>query len=81
MLLSYTMLDFHLFYDGAVDIQICALLTRSHCKVSDTQVTVKACGPLVSLFNRIQASFLKKDYQSIDTLQLEVLSSRLHVTV
>ena len=30
------------------DIQILALLTRSQCKVSDTQVTVKACGPLVS---------------------------------
>ena len=36
-----------LFYDGAVDKQIWALLTRSHCKVSDTQATVKACGPLV----------------------------------
>ena len=33
--------------NGAVDMQICALLTRSQCKVSDTQVTVKACGPLV----------------------------------
>ena len=47
MLLSYTMVDFHLFYDGAVDIQIWALLTRSQCKASDTQVTVKACWPLV----------------------------------
>ena len=47
MLLSYTIVDFHLFYDGAVDIHIWALLTRSQCKVSDTQVTVKACGPLV----------------------------------
>ena len=50
MLLSYTnytMVDFHLFYDGAVDIQIWALLTRIQCKVSDTQVTVKACGALV----------------------------------
>ena len=36
-----------LFYDGVVDIQIWALLTRSQCKVSDTQVTVRACGPLV----------------------------------
>ena len=36
MLLSYTIVDFHLFYDGAVDIQVC-----------DTQVTVKACGPLI----------------------------------
>ena len=32
----------------AVDMQICDLLTRIQCKVSDTQVTVKACGPLVS---------------------------------
>ena len=47
MLLSYTIIDFHLFYDGAVDIQIRAPLTRSQCKVSDTQVTVKACGPFV----------------------------------
>ena len=30
-------------------MQICALLTRIQCKVSDAQVTVKACGPLVSL--------------------------------
>ena len=28
-------------------MQIYALLTRSQCKVSDTQVTVKVCGPLV----------------------------------
>ena len=47
MLLSDTIVDFHLFYDGAVDIQIWALLTRGQCKVSDTQVTVKAHGPLV----------------------------------
>ena len=47
MLLSDTIVDFHLFYDRAVDIQIWALLTRSQCKVSDTQVTVKARGPLV----------------------------------
>ena len=47
MLLSDTIVDFHLFYDGAVDMQIWALLTRSQCKVSDTRVTVKAHGPLV----------------------------------
>ena len=46
MLLSYTIVDFYLFYNGAVDMQIRAL-TRSQCKVCDTQVTVKACGPLV----------------------------------
>ena len=32
---------------GVADIQIWALLTRSQCRVSDAQVTVKACGPLV----------------------------------
>ena len=47
MPLSCTIVDFHLFYDGVVEIQIWAFLTRSQCKVSDTQVTVKACGPLV----------------------------------
>ena len=52
-LLSYTIIDFHLCYDGAVDIQIWAPLTRSQCKVSDTQVTVKACGPLVLSFHRL----------------------------
>ena len=33
--------DFYLFYDGAVD------LTRSQCTVSDTQVTGKTHGPFV----------------------------------
>ena len=47
ILLSDTIIDFHLFYDGAIDMQKRALLTRSQCKVSDTQVTVKAHGPLV----------------------------------
>ena len=57
MVLSYSMFDFQLFYDGAVDIQILAPLTRSRCKVSDTKVTVKACGPLVfkttQIFSRL----------------------------
>ena len=30
-------------------MQICALLTSIECKVSITQVTVKACGPIVLL--------------------------------
>ena len=47
MLPTYNIVDFHLFYDGAVDIQIWAPLRRSQWKVSDTQVTVKACRPLV----------------------------------
>ena len=65
MLLSYATVDFYLFYDGAADMpatvvfylfydgaadmQIWALLTRSQCRVSDTQVTIKALGPLFSL--------------------------------
>ena len=35
MMLSYAIVDFYLFYDGA-DLQICTLLT-SKCRVSDTQ--------------------------------------------
>ena len=31
MLLSYATVDFNLFYDGTVDMQIWALLTRSQC--------------------------------------------------
>ena len=34
------------YYYGAVDMQICAPLTRSQCKVSDTQVTVRPVGLL-----------------------------------
>ena len=50
MLLSYTIVDFDFNYNnGAVNMQIRTLLTRIQCKVSDTQVTVKACGPLVSI--------------------------------
>ena len=46
MLLSYTIVDFFNNNNGA-EMQICALLTRIQCKISDAQVTVKACGPLV----------------------------------
>ena len=49
MLLSYATVDFHLFYDVAVDMQIWALLTRSKCRASDTRVTVKVLGSLVQL--------------------------------
>ena len=47
MLLCYATADFHLFYDVAADVQKWALLTRSQCRVSDIQVPVKACEPLV----------------------------------
>ena len=48
----YILLIFIYYYDGAVDMRICAPLTRSQCKVCDTQVTVKACGPLVQEYIR-----------------------------
>ena len=41
---------FFYYNNGAVDMQIWALLIRIQCKVSDTQVTVKACGPLVLIY-------------------------------
>ena len=44
MLLSYDIVDFHFFYDGLLML-IWALLTRSQCRVSDTQVTIKAHRP------------------------------------
>ena len=50
MLLSYTIIDFHLFYDRAVDVQI--KFDKIQCRVSDTQVTVKACWPLVLVSTR-----------------------------
>ena len=52
MLLSNAIVDYFFLNDVAVDMQIWALLTRSWCRVSDTQVTVKACGPLVLSFNQ-----------------------------
>lgn len=46
MLLTYAIINFYLFYDGAVNMQIWVLLTRNHCRLSDTQITIKACGSL-----------------------------------
>ena len=47
MQVSSSIVDFHLFYDGLVVMQLRTLLTRSQCRVSDTQITVKAHVPLV----------------------------------
>ena len=55
MLLSYVTVHFYLFYDGDVDIRILALRKRSRCRVSDTQVTVNACGPLVLNWSQLKA--------------------------
>ena len=46
MLLFYT-ID---YYNGAVHMRIFTPLTRSQCKVSDTQVTVRPVGLLLYLF-------------------------------
>ena len=42
---------FFLFYDEAFDMQIKSHLTRSHCTVSDTHMTIKDCVPLVFVSN------------------------------
>ena len=48
MLLSYATVNFYLFYDGAADLLYePKVMTRSLCRVSDTQMTVKVLGPLV----------------------------------
>ena len=53
ILLFYAITDFHSFYDGAVGMQIWALLTRSEFRVPGTQVTVKVYGPLVKCFQKL----------------------------
>ena len=47
MQLSSAIVDFYVFYDGPIDMQIKGLLTRSECRASDTRVDVKACWSLV----------------------------------
>ena len=50
MQFSTAIVDLNLFYDGSVDMQIRTILTRSPLGVTDTQVTVMACGPVVHFF-------------------------------
>ena len=77
MLLTYSIVNFHLFYDGAVDIQMWALLTRSRCKVSDTQVTVKGVGLLL----RITTQFYShKRYNERNTFYMYLLMQRKYAT-
>ena len=45
--LSYAIVDFYLYNDCDIEMQIWVLLTRNLGKVSATQVTVKTRGPLV----------------------------------
>ena len=53
MQLSSAIIDFHLFYNRPVDMKIWAPLTRSQCRFSDTQVTVKTGVICNRLKNRI----------------------------
>ena len=43
------LLIFIYYYNGGVDMQICTPLTRSQCKVSDTQVKVRPVGLLFNV--------------------------------
>ena len=42
--------SFILWWDVDMHIPVWAHTTKSQCRVSDTQVTLKACGPFVSLY-------------------------------
>lgn len=42
MLLSSAIIDFYLFYYGAIDVHLLAHLTKVECGDSNTEVTVKA---------------------------------------
>ena len=70
MLLFYAIVAFESFYNGAVDIQISDLLTRSQCKVSDTHVIVKACGPIF-VFYRGYSSYSNLNKSLIGKYLLE----------
>ena len=48
LLFLYAIVDFYLVYDRAVDMQGWAFHTRSHCRVSDIQLTVKALALFVN---------------------------------
>ena len=51
MQLFSAIVDIYLFYDGGGDWYAkWSLLARSHCRVSDTQVTLKACVSLVYIY-------------------------------
>ena len=58
MLLTYTIVEFYfvhitLYRNGTVDMQICAPLTRSQCKVPDTQVTARPVDLLLRILLEI----------------------------
>ena len=49
MQLSSAIIDFDLFYDEPVDMQMLVFLTRSQCRVPDTQVTLRPVGFLLRI--------------------------------
>ena len=56
-------------------------MTRSQCKVSDTQVTVKACGPLVLVSRLRSKAFcaknnIKPKVSNLDDLSKNIMAMR-----
>lgn len=60
MQLSSVIVDFYLFCDGLVDMQVRVPLTRNQCRVSDTLVTDKARAPPVTCMIQISKYDLGK---------------------
>ena len=63
----------YLSYDGNVDMQILDFLTKSQCRVSDTQVTVKARGPFVKNIFSAAVLPVKFSIHNLKTLNCEIL--------
>ena len=75
MLLSDTIVDFHLFYDGAVDIQIWALLTRSRVKSLILRWPFRPVG-LLFLTNNYMIYLRKRNWNNIFHLFENYLNSK-----
>ena len=58
---SSAIVDFYLYYDGPVDMQIQALLTRILCRISDTRMTVEDRGSLVYQREEINTQMYKNN--------------------
>ena len=61
---------FFWFYDGSVYMQIWTLLTRSQCRVSDTRVTVNACGFLVLNTHQEKRCFNSNEIDNVVSTKL-----------
>ena len=58
---SSAIVDFYSYYDGPVDMQIQALLTRILWRISDTRMTVEDPGPLVYQREEINIQMYKNN--------------------